>query len=59
MKKLKGNGAWFLVFMWVVIAGFETFWLVTGVRDPWAIIGMPSFFAILSLVIMKWSLRWF
>jgi hypothetical protein len=59
MKKLKGNGAAFLIFMWVVIAIFETYWLITGVRDPWAIIAMPAFFGVLSFVIMKWSLRWF
>lgn len=59
MKKLKGNGAAWLIFMWVVIATFEGYWLITGNYDPWAIYGMPAFFGVLSLIIMKWSLRWF
>lgn len=59
-EKWKGKtGIGWLMFMWLVIAIFETYWLVTGVRDPYAIIGMPVFFGILTFVIGKWSLKIF
>ena len=59
-KKWKGkNGIGFLILMWFMIAIFEGYWLLTGNRDPWAIIGMPVFFGILTLIIAKWSLRLF
>lgn len=59
-KKWKGkNGVGFLIFMWIMIAIFESYWLLTGNRDLWAIIGMPIFFGLLTLIIAKWSLRLF
>lgn len=57
-EKWKGkNGVGFLMFMWVVIIIFEVFWFATGNRDPYAIYGMPAFFAILTFIIGKWSLK--
>lgn len=54
------NGIWFLIFMWCIpIPTFEIYWLVTGVSDPLAIYGMPGFFAVLTFIISKWSLRLF
>jgi len=64
-KKWKGKtGIGFLIFMWVVpIPTWEIYWLVTGVGyEPYglyALIGMPAFFAILTFVIGKWSLKIF
>lgn len=60
-EKWKGKtGLGFLIFMWVVpIPTWEIYWLVTGVTDPYAIFGMPAFFAVLTFVIAKWSMKLF
>lgn len=59
-KLRKKNGIWFLIFMWTIpIPTFEIFWLLTGVTDPLAIYGMPATFAVLTVAILKWSMKVF
>jgi len=58
-KKWKGKGGkiGFLMFMWVLVIIFEIFWITTGNDDPYAIIGMPVFFGVITFIIGKWSLE--
>jgi len=43
--------------MWVLVIIFEIFWITTGNDDPYAIIGMPVFFGVITFIIGKWSLE--
>lgn len=58
-ERWKGKtGVFGIVLMWVVaIPTFEIYWLVTGVRDLWVLLGMPGFFGIITFIILRYGLE--
>ena len=60
IEKFKGKtGIVGLFLLWIVIFIFEGYWIISGETDLYLLLGCPGFFAILTFIIMKWSLKLF